>query len=382
MRLLFTSLAAHGHTRPLLPLATDARAAGHEVDFATGPDMHPTLREAGFEPLTAGTSIHEAGARTARELFGTAPDDPGLTGEQLARLGAETFGRTLPRRFLTDLAPLLDRTAPDVVVHDSANSGAELAGIPALSHGLGPDTPAGFAEHERLLAEFSAELGLPAPEPGRAAPYLDIYPPSLRTAETRNQHRRFALRPAPQPGSAPPPRGLLHREPGRGLAYLTFGTGFGTAELLREAAAALARLPLRLLVATGPVSPAELGEQPDNVTVESWLPQAELLPHLDLIVHHGGSGTTLGALNAALPQLLLPRGADQFTNAEAISASGAGESLPPERFEAAAVTAAARRLLTDPAPREVAARIASEISAMPAPEEVVARLPELVELAE
>lgn len=116
--------------------------------------------------------------------------------------------------------------------------------------------------------------------------------------------------------------------------------------------------------------------------MESWLPQAELLPHLDLIVHHGGSGTTLGALNAALPQLLLPRGADQFTNAEAISASGAGESLPPERFEAAAVTAAARRLLTDPAPREVAARIASEISAMPAPEEVVARLPELVELAE
>nr|WP_246300874.1 glycosyltransferase [Actinopolyspora biskrensis] len=380
---MFTALAAHGHTRPLLPLATAARAAGHQVDFATGPDMHPTLRKAGFEPLTAGTSIREAGARTIRDLFGTTPDDPGLTGERLARVGAETFGRTLPHRFLTDLAPLLERTAPDVVVLDSANSGAEiaarLAGIPALSHGIGPDTPAGFEEHERLLAEFSAELGLSAPEPGRTVPHLDIYPPSLHTAQARNDHRRFALRPVPQPENAPPPERLLHREPGHGLAYLSFGTGFGTAELLRETSAALARLPLHLLVATGPVDPAELGEQPDNVTVESWLPQSELLPHLDLIVHHGGSGTTLGALGAAVPQLLLPRGADQFANAEAIHASGAGESLLPEQLETEAVTAAARRLLADPAPREVANRLASEIAAMPSPEEVVGRLPELAE---
>lgn len=134
--------------------------------------------------------------------------------------------------------------------------------------------------------------------------------------------------------------------------------------------------------ATGPVDPVELGEQPDNVTVESWLPQSELLPHLDLLVHHGGSGTTLGALSAAVPQLLLPRGADQFANAEVIRASGAGESLLPEQLETAAVTAAVRRLLSDPAPREMVSRVASEIATMPSPEEVVGRLPELAELAE
>ncbi|WP_051099120.1 hypothetical protein [Actinopolyspora mortivallis] len=82
MRLLFTSLGAHGHTLPLLPLTTAARATGHEVEFATGPALHPTLREAGVEPLTAGTSIREGMISTAHGLFGTAPGEPGFPREQ------------------------------------------------------------------------------------------------------------------------------------------------------------------------------------------------------------------------------------------------------------------------------------------------------------
>ncbi|PRW62798.1 glycosyltransferase [Actinopolyspora mortivallis] len=381
MRILFTSLGSHGHTLPLLPLATAARAAGHEVGFATGPELHPTLREVGIEPLTAGTSIREDMIGTAHELFGAAPGEPGFPWEQLTRLIAETFGRTMPHRFLTDLTPLLRRDEPDMVVFDSANTGAELAarlaGIPAVAHGIGPDPSEGFEEHDQVLAAFSAELGLSTPEPGHTSPYLDIYPPTLRATVPRQDQRGTALRPVPHPGTTPPPARLLHREPGEKLVQLTFGTEFATVELLRTATEALAQPGIRLLVATGPVDPADLGEQPDNVVVQSWLPQAELLAHLDLLVHHGGSGTTLAASHAALPQLLLPRGADQFANAEAIRTSGAGERLLPEELETAAVTAAAHRLLTDPAPHRAARHLATEIAAMPSAEEVVPQLPEL-----
>ena len=44
-----------------------------------------------------------------------------------------------------------------------------------------------------------------------------------------------------------------------------------------------------------------------------------------LVVHHGGSGTMLGALAHGLPQLRRPQGADQFLNAEALLPTGAAE---------------------------------------------------------
>jgi len=55
---------------------------------------------------------------------------------------------------------------------------------------------------------------------------------------------------------------------------------------------------------------AEIGDVPENVIVRSWVPQADLLRLVDVIVHHGGSGTTLGALTVGAPQLILPQGAD------------------------------------------------------------------------
>jgi UDP:flavonoid glycosyltransferase YjiC (YdhE family) len=43
------------------------------------------------------------------------------------------------------------------------------------------------------------------------------------------------------------------------------------------------------------------------VHIERFVAQSEVLPLVDLIVHHGGTGTVLGALQAGLPQLLLPK---------------------------------------------------------------------------
>ncbi|MGH3624456.1 MAG: glycosyltransferase [Sciscionella sp.] len=60
-----------------------------------------------------------------------------------------------------------------------------------------------------------------------------------------------------------------------------------------------------MVVAAGRVRPEELGDVPEHVTVHTWVPQAELLPHVDVLIHHGGSGTTLGALSVGAPQLIL-----------------------------------------------------------------------------
>lgn len=111
----------------------------------------------------------------------------------------------------------------------------------------------------------------------------------------------------------------------------------------------------------------------------TWVPQADLLPHVDVVVHHGGSGTTLGALIVGAPQLILPQGADQFANADALSAAGAGLRLVPDELSANAIAEHTRKLLPHhghAAHREAACAIAEEIARMPSPDQVARNLPE------
>ncbi len=89
----------------------------------------------------------------------------------------------------------------------------------------------------------------------------------------------------------------------------------------------------------------------------------------------------LGAFGAGLPQLLLPRGADQFTNSDAVLELGVGDRLLGQEATAGAVTEQARRLLTDPFVKAATERLAAEVASMPSPAEVAAQLPGLAGLA-
>ena len=115
----------------------------------------------------------------------------------------------------------------------------------------------------------------------------------------------------------------------RPCVYLTLGTvSFGAVEVISRAIAEIAPLEVDILVTVGPEGdPTALGEVPSNVHVERFVAQSAVLPMVDLIVQHGGTGTVLGALEAGLPQLVLPQGADQFFNAEILTAAGVARAL-------------------------------------------------------
>jgi UDP:flavonoid glycosyltransferase YjiC (YdhE family) len=165
------------------------------------------------------------------------------------------------------------------------------------------------------------------------------------------------------------------------VIYLTFGTAFGTAEVLTTAIEGLARLDALVIVAAGRVPVDQLGSMPANVTVRQWVQQAALIPRTDVVVHHGGSGTTLGALAAGVPQLILPQGADQFANADAVCAAGAALRLLPGEVSADAVAEHASNLLRRnlSGHHDAARAIAGEIARMPSPDEVARQLPEAIE---
>lgn len=365
-----------------MPLAWACRDAGHQVLFGTGEKFRPRLQELGFRTERVGISIDEADALAMR-------DDPGLNDlprEERWRFGVVVFGDVLARRTMEDVRPLLEDARPDLLIYDEVDIGAaaaaQLAGVPAVAHSLGRQLPDLIrrAALERL-AEVVRGHDLDA-LPGdlfEANAYLDICPPSLQDASASEPGERIPLRPVAPVG----PTDVLPRwvasVRSRPLVYLTLGTYVsGHVGALRAAAAGLATLDVDALVTVGPDGdPSALGPLPGSVRVERFVPQGVLLRHVDAVAHHGGSGTMLGALAHGIPQLLLPHGADQFVNAQALVDSGAGRCLLPEQITPESVAGAVQALLSDPGYRAAARGIATEIAAMPVPAQTVSKLARL-----
>ena len=157
--------------------------------------------------------------------------------------------------------------------------------------------------------------------------------------------------------------------------YVTLGTVLDEPGLLRVLLDALADADINVLMTIGRRGdPASFAPWPANATIERFVPQADVLPHCRVVVSHGGSGTTYGALAHGLPLLMLPHAADQFENAAAARSTGVAETLMPYEIETAAIRLAVEALLADAAYAARAREIAAEIAAMPDSEAVAAAL--------
>ena len=115
---------------------------------------------------------------------------------------------------------------------------------------------------------------------------------------------------------------------------------------------------------------------PSNVVVTGFVPQALLLERTDLLVSQAGAGTMLGALVHGLPQVCVPRGADQPWNAAAVERAGVGVVVPSDMFSGDAVREGVEHVLGRSSFSVAADGVAREIGQMP-PAAVL--LPELLE---
>ena len=163
--------------------------------------------------------------------------------------------------------------------------------------------------------------------------YIDISPPALRDATVAEPALRLSQRSVAQTDSDATLPGWVTRRRPLPLVYVTLGTvAFGAVDSLRAVIAGVSRLDVDVLVTVGPTGDAaHLGPLPPGVRAERFVPQVALLPHVDVAVHHCGSGTMLGSLAHGIPALAIPHGADQFMNADALRRSGAGTQLVPTR---------------------------------------------------
>lgn len=367
----------------MAPVACALQDGGHEVAFATAERFGLRVARAGFRTFPAGLGPGQVVERTL-----ALPGVAGPGSQDAWRFGAQMFAAVAAPAKVPDLLGVVDEWRPDLLIHDITDfagpPAAAHAGIPCVAHSLGPMFP---LELHRLGAELVApvwqELGKTAGPLGGmfGELYLDICPPSLQSddiEELRAEVQQVRSVPFDAVGDEALPAWAAELA-GRPTVYVTLGTLDNDAPGVIEAAVeGLRDQPVNVVVTVGPSrDPDELGMQPPNVHVERYVPQSLLLPHCDVVVTHGGSGTTLAALARGLPLLLLPQGANQFWNAERCAALGVGTRLLPGEADAGSVGRAVIALLEQPGFRDRARLVAAEIGRMPAPLDVVSRLEEI-----
>jgi UDP:flavonoid glycosyltransferase YjiC (YdhE family) len=172
--------------------------------------------------------------------------------------------------------------------------------------------------------------------------------------------------------------------PDEPLVYVSYGSVTARqpefAPIYDATLRALADLPIRVLMTTGlSLEPADLEPIPPNSHVERWWPQEAVMGEAAAVVGHGGFGTTMAALSAGVPQVVLPLFSfDQAVNARPVVEVNAGIELPGGVGAVADIPAALRKVLDDPAFTEGARAMAAEIAALP---DISACLPILEQLA-
>jgi hypothetical protein len=387
MRVGVASHGAIGHVYPLLGFADALLAAGHDVIILTSSDLTGLLTELGYAAEAVGETV---GWGLAQVQSRHPELTTSLPAEQAWRLDAELFADALPRAMAPALVTAFSSRRPDLVLYESTNLGAVLAAaeldIPAVCLDLwavGCWHVKRSELEQRISAVWAERSAVPLtfdPLLGRA--HLDPAPPSLHIpAGTEGDSIRMPTRQIAWGDPRVSLTSWLTRYHSRPVVYLTLGTvGWGTVDLLHDVLAGLAELPVDVLVAIGShFEPSQLGPLPDSVWVERFVRQDLVLAHVDLAVHHGGSGTLLGAAAEGVPQLVMPMGADQFQNSEALAFSGAGVALPQSSVTAAAVQDGVQQLIDDPNYRAAAYRIRGEILALPTPadriDDLIALLP-------
>lgn len=365
-----------------MPLAMAFRSRGDEVIFGTGEPFISRLEALGFAAYPVGRSILWAEEEAIRQN----PGFEKLTGAEKVKMGAVMFSEMLPPRTTEDLLPLLTRKHPGMVIYEQCDFGAyaaaSLADVPAVIHSYGAPWPAFMIEKmvPNLLNLWRSHgVSDPPADPIHGDAYLDISPPSLSDAAPLGLAHRLPLRPVTfaEPKEALP--GWVRSDRDRPLIYMTLGTVvFERIDVFKAVVEGLGRLDADVLVAVGPDGNVDaLGVLPANVRAELFVPQDQLLPFVDAIVHHCGSGTMLGGLSNGIPQLAIPQGADQFINADALAGAGAAIALMPDEINPDSVADGVTRLLEDPPYKQAAQRIESEIHAMPSPAEVAQQLSDL-----
>jgi MGT family glycosyltransferase len=139
--------------------------------------------------------------------------------------------------------------------------------------------------------------------------------------------------------------------------------------VIRTAIAALSELPVNVVLTTGfQELPPEFASLPPNFHHAAYLPGRAMAERCDVMVHHGGHGSTMTALLAGTPAVIVPTITERESNARRVAFLGAAEVVLPtdgaegeKQADVRNFADKVKRVLSDATYRESARRVAESM---------------------
>jgi MGT family glycosyltransferase len=384
---VFFPEGAFGPTNNCVGIGKVLLERGARVIFVVEESFAGTLEAHGFEEalmrLKPPPEVEEAPGQFWKDFVrDTAPEFRKPTIEQLETFILPVWQELVDgARYVDDrLREIFGELEPDVIVEDNVVAfpavaalgrpwvrivscnplelkGAELppafSGYPTGDRAAWDDFRRRYRElHEPLQTEFSVfceERGappLPELEFIHESPFLNLYlyPAELDYERSQAltaswQRLESCVRAVDEEFQTPPGEGAL--------VYVSLGSlGSADVELMRRLVSALAETPHRYVISKGPQH--DLIELAPNMTGAEFLPQPAILPHVDLVITHGGNNTVTESIHFGKPMIVLPLFWDQHDNAQRLAECGLGVRLPSYEFEDAQLHEAIERLVAGP----------------------------------
>lgn len=376
MRILFTTFVSPGHLRPMVPLAWALRSLGHEVLVTCPPNQVRYPLSAGLCTVPYGEDIEPIPAMRNRMPEGIASPAELHHGrasqERYRRVGA-AIGRVAANG-AQEVVDFARRWKPDVIVHEpmemTGRVAAAVLGVPSVLHRWGLETLTTFTEGAvESLGGVCERLRI-EPEALTSTWVIDPTPASMVLPGTRPGR---PIQYVPDNGSAVVPDWTLD-PPARPRVCVTVGNlmlELGGMPALRAMFDALGRFDVEVVAAVRIPEGEHIGGERPNVRVEA-LPIGLFMGSCDLVIHHGGTGSSFTTVMHGLPQLVVPQLADEFEYGEAVTARGVGRFLetPDQQRDADAIADAVADLLGDQRYRKEARALREECEALPTPWQV------------
>ena len=402
---------AYGPTNNCVGIGDVLRRRGHRVVFIVEESFAGGLEAKGFEErlmrLSPPPEEPEVPGQFWKDFIrDTAPVFRKPTIEQLGEFIAPTFQALIDgARHVDDrLAEIIDDVGPDVIVEDNVVAFPALpaSGRPWVriascnpTELKDPAVPPAFSgypagerggwdeywtEYRRTHAEihasfdeFCRERGAP-PLPDlefiHESPWLNLYlyPREADYARDRPlggtwHNLEASVRTTDEPWEPPPGDAPL--------VYLSLGSlGSADVDLMQSLIGTLAEAPWRVVVSMGPQH--DQLRLAGNMTGAEFLPQTQVLPHVDAVITHGGNNTVTECFWFGKPMVVLPLFWDQYDNAMRVQETGFGIRLDTYAHAPEELTGAVTRLLADDALRERLGAVSERLHSRPGTEAAAA----------
>ncbi len=360
MKFIFAIPPFWGHINPTLSLGQTLLARGHDVAWCGMSLLKPDLIPKGgqFFYLQETAEKNKEEIERIIQLQNKGANMPALAA---LKLGLEDTYIPFAKMMFEEFNRVIDLYKPDVIVNDcitfAGTLSAHLKQIPCAT--LTPITPNAIKDnqvapkvtnwvHDSIIG-MQKELGIMGDEEYIQSKELNMYYTSPLFCgydeASIPPYMKFIGSLSGRPDNTPFDWDRLHRS-NNPKVYISIGTVLvdSRKEFFSKMVEALKDKPLTVVAAA---DPKILEEWPENFIVQSYVPQSELLKHVDVVIGHGGLNTVCDTYMNGIPMLIIPMAFDQSHTALLIDTYGCGIRIKYTRMRAQDVANAIDELLNN-----------------------------------